>query len=253
MLRTRQHVSPTAQALLCTTVRKISAGYFLPSSSRSGRFPSDEGDPQVHIDERFSEHLAAAFPSTPHLDLAAHEFESLDDGLESDLDIAGGNSIAANSDDNEVEPFDIAGGNSIATNSDDNEGDQVKGTDNTLSPLRKATACGDELGLLTGSQLNLAALPATVPEASSSGSSSSDSSSESEAESVAFEEMATACDLESEAVKTGLWKVKGGKFHLSSEKSDLCFRCGVKISHAATRIIHKPMFLSPRCLRCFGN
>ena len=239
---------------LCTTVREISAGYFLPSSSRSGRFPSDEGDSQIHIDERFAQHLSLAFPSSPKPELAllrnGHDDETVtvsDERSDEDASLP------------DVEDA-ISCGDEFGFQTEENQPgmedtDEFNGVDDAPGTHGKATACGDELGLLTpGSQLDLAVLQATSGR--SSDSSSDSSSSSSDAESTVFEDMAAACDFaddEADAVKSGLWKVRGGKFHLSSTKSEVHFKCGSKITQAATRLITKPRFLAPRCQRCFSK
>ena len=50
---------------------------------RSGRFPSDEGDPQVHISGRFSEHLASSLASIPQTAIADRDY-IFEDELDSD-------------------------------------------------------------------------------------------------------------------------------------------------------------------------
>ena len=266
---------------LCTTIREIAAGYFLPSSSRSGRFPNDEGDDQIDIDERFARHLAAAFPSSiNHLPLHngadddtvtvsddRSDEESSVPTLRPNVDVVnvddylgdvnGNRPATPPSADFAEEDIATPGGEDLGMElreqTDGLAADESNGVDNAPSTHDKAS-CGDELGLLTpGSQLDLSALQAIADESSDSSSSSSSSS---DAESTVFEDMAVACNLgnsEDEAVKSGLWKVKGGKFHLASTKSDLHFKCGIRISTSASRLITSPRFLAPRCQRCFSK
>jgi len=210
---------------LNSMIREIAVGYFLPSSGRSGRFPSDEDDPQVLIADRFARHLQTVFPGCPSPQI----------GL--------GNSEYACSEQEEI----------ISLPSDDGFNDAM--TEVASERSASKAACGDELGLAPGSQLNVDALP-SQPEkldtASSDSSSTSSSGSEADSESAVLEELAGACDLQAHPPVEDLWKVKGGNFHMGSSKSELHFKCGTKIGHSATRIIRAPNFLSPRCKGCFA-
>ena len=108
------------------------------------------------------------------------------------------------------------------------------------------TDCGDELGMREGVQLRVEAIPAGTE------TSSSDESSSSSDESQAFESLANSIDEAPPPTYQDLWKVKGGNYHMGSSSSELHFKCEVKISHSATRVIHAPRFLAPKCKRCFG-
>jgi hypothetical protein len=206
---------------LNSLIREVAAGYFLPSSNRSGRFPSDEDDPQVLIADRFAKHLHTVFPDCPSPQLGF------------------GNSEDACSEQDDI----------ISLISDDGFGNQKSDT-----ALEKSKAnCGDELGLAPGSQLNIDALrsQSSKPDTASGGSSSSSSDSDSESESAVLEKLAGACDLQAHPAVEDLWKVKGGSYHIGSSKSEVHFRCGTKIGYSATRIIMSPKFMSPRCKQCF--
>jgi hypothetical protein len=209
---------------LNSIIREVAVGFFLPSTTRAGRFPTDEDEPQVFIADRFSAHLMTVFPDRPDLRLpppAADDAETEDD-FGDQLDIA-----------------------SLA-NSDDEFG-QI------ADHLSTAETCGDELGHAAGSQLNMQALPQSEADSPGTEDDSSSFSTSSDSDSAVYEVLADTCGVETHPSVTDLWKIKGGSYHIGSTKSDLHFKCGVKIGHSATRIVKSPRFMSPRCKRCFAN
>ena len=110
--------------------------------------------------------------------------------------------------------------------------------------------CGDELGVCEGSALDHKAVSmlnvANESDIESSSDSSSSSSSSAEQE---LEKLASSCNIASDVHEPGLWKTRGGKFHVESSKAEGFFRCGTAITKTSWRCVHPPKFVSPKCMK----
>ena len=187
-------------------------------------FPVDDGGSAVHIRQRFYAHMEMAnnFKSDEPENCKSDESEELVE--------------------DQLENFDVV--------EDEDPGAQ----DTTMEDPKPASSFGDELGLLEGQELNQAALAARVASPISSDESST-SSNESESPSKAFELLASQTQVSQAAAEavdlTGLWRVRGGCFHLESLASETHFKCGTTITSRAFRQVHEPRFFSPQCKKCF--
>ena len=95
-----------------------------------------------------------------------------------------------------------------------------------------------EVGLRPSDEPVLRARFPSSSETSTSSSSDSD-------EDRGIKELAETCGVELQSIQTdGLWKVRGGKFHLASDKSEDHLKCGVRISKNMWRCIHNQRFVA---------
>jgi hypothetical protein len=163
---------------LNSLVTEVAVGCFLPSSSRSGRFPTDENGPQIPIADRFANHLKTVFADLPEKALPMPAL------------------VGIESDDEDSDHEDVRSLSSFQPSEE-----EVSAAVNE--------SCGDELGLADGSQLNIEALQ-TQGNAVSDEDEDSSSSSSSTSSAEAFEKLASACSVESHPPAPDLWKVKGG-------------------------------------------
>ena len=235
---------------LNTILKEVAAGFFLPSSGRAGRFPADEDQKQIHISARFSEHLKDILPSIPSVPGELDE-EDIFDGTSCSLTPFGmGDEIGM------LEGSQLNMSNLLKASTGEDESETQQDDHHPLQGMRwsyDGQECPEEESPEEQDQI-VESCQTTSANASGDASESSSSSSSDES-SQAFEDLAAAISVTSAPHQEvgNLWKVRGGCYHLGSEKSDLHLRCGTKISATTSRIIHTPRFLAPKCKRCFGT
>ena len=236
---------------------EIRVGSFLPSGTRAGMFPGDDGETVTDIKQRYYARMQEITNQR-----VADEVGSDTSSERRFSDLSDYEADRAEQEPDEVPDFgEIV---SIADEEDSPKPDRNDEQPPVGENMAFFEELEDELGIREGSTLNIAAVatasqlePDRDSDKESSESSSSSSSNSSSVNSKTFEvllrepiEDASPCARDIPVVEN-LFKVRGGKYHIGSANSESHFICGAKITPRASRQVTSPAFFSPKCPKCF--